>query len=550
MLVKINSATPYGLEAQAISVEVNIASRGLPGFDIIGLPSKTVDESKHRIKTALINLKIDFPYNKKITVNLAPADIPKIGSFYDLPIAVGIICLLKAINPPSKSLFFGELSLDGDLRHTKGAFLLGLFAKEGSYDSVYVPMSNAREVSSIPGIKVFPVENFFQVYEHLLNIRKIKPFLGESFQAELSTEPNSGRKGDSVKLAEPKHLLGEYNSSAVDFSDIIGQESAKRSLELAAAGGHNFIMMGPPGVGKTLLSQAFCSILPPLSLKESLEVTKIFSAGGYIPPNGSLIRERPFRAPHHSISYAGMVGGGTIPRPGEISLAHRGVLFMDEFPEFPSNIIEMLRQPLESGYITISRGVGSFKFPCRFILLLALNPCPCGYFGHSKKECICSPGQIRRYRKKVSGPILDRVDLFTTLSSFGEGDYSFEKVNPFVEKKNTSSFACAETLTKRETSGEVSKRVIKARKIQEKRFEKFGIFCNSEMNNSQTLEFCNLDSAEKTFLDKAASCYGLSARAYFKTIKISRTIADLEGEDRILKEHLAEALQHRVRDFD
>ncbi len=510
MLVKINSATPYGLEAQHIIVEVNIASRGLPGFDIIGLPSKTVDESRHRIKTALINLKIDFPYSKKITVNLAPADLPKAGSFYDLPIAMGIMCLSNNINPPSKSLFFGEVSLDGSLRHTKGAFLLGLYAKENGYDSIYVPEPNANEVSAIPGLKVFPVRNLLDLYNHLMGGKSIKSTEG----MECIVSPN-----------------GEVQNQT-DFSHILGQESAKRSLEIAAAGGHNFLMLGPPGVGKTLLSQAFCSILPPLSQQESLEVTKIYSAGGHIPPNGSLVTTRPFRSPHHSISYVGMVGGGVLPKPGEISLAHRGVLFMDEFAEFPSSILEMLRQPLESGFISVSRSGGTFNFPCRFILLVACNPCPCGFFGSSQKECTCTPGQVRKYRKKLSGPILDRIDLFTTL-------------NPVEEK----DFSVGKSAEKLETSAEIRKRVCNAREIQFSRFKDSGIFCNAEMNNSHILDFCSLGREEQQFLNKAVSCYTLSARAYFKTIKISRTIADLEGEAKILVRHLAEALQHRKREF-
>ena len=522
MLVKINSATPYGLEAQPITVEVDIATRGLPSFDIIGLPSKTVDESRHRIKTALLNLKIDFPSNKKITVNLAPADLPKAGSFYDLPISLGIICLTNNINPPSKSLFFGEVSLDGSLRHTKGAFLLGLYAQENGYESIFLPESNAMEVSSIPGLKIFPVPNLKALYNHLIGLHSLSYIVGDS----------------------AKPVSRKEQSFEVDFKDILGQEMAKRSLEIAAAGGHNFLMLGPPGVGKTLLSQAFCSILPPLSREESLEVTKIYSAGGRIPPNGSLIEDRPFRAPHHSISYAGMVGGGNVPRPGEISLAHRGVLYMDEFAEFPAPILEMLRQPLESGFITISRSMGSFDFPCKFILLVSCNPCPCGFFGSSIKECTCTPGQVRKYRKKLSGPILDRIDLFTILNSVEERDY----LGSVTAGRRDG-----------ESSSEVRKRICVAREIQFSRLKKSEevspvanpsqIFCNAEMKNVHIKKYCPLGREELQFLNKAVSCYSLSARAYFKTIKISRTIADLAGEEKISIPHISEALQHRIREF-
>lgn len=522
MLVKINSATPYGLEAQAISVEVDIASRGLPGFEIIGLAGKPVDESRHRIKTALLNLKIDFPTNKKITVNLAPADLPKAGSCYDLPIATGLICLSKAINPPEKSLFFGEVSLDGTLRHTRGAFLLGLYAQENDFNSVFVPESNALEVAPIPGIDVYPVKSLKDLFEHLCGFNKIFPIAQKTEIAKFS-ELNSGGEAN------------EHRDSTIDFSDIIGQESAKRSLEIAAAGGHNFLMIGPPGVGKTMLSQAFCGILPPLTLPEALEVTKIYSAGGHIPPNGSLITTRPFRSPHHSISYAGMVGGGLIPKPGEISLAHRGVLFMDEFPEFPQQILEMLRQPLESGNITISRNGNNFNFPCKFVLLVACNPCPCGYFGSNQKECNCTPGQIRKYQRKISGPILDRIDLFTHLDPVEAGEYSVDSVSSIPEG--------------RETSQAVRERVCSARSMQKKRFKDSGIFCNSEMSHAQILEFCQLDREETVFLSQAVSKYSLSARAYFKTIKISRTIADLAGEDKIQIRHLSEALHHRIREI-
>lgn len=388
MLTKVLSVASYGLKAVDIEVEVNVAEKGFPGFGIVGLASKAVEEAKERVKTAIINSDIEFP-TAKITINLAPADLPKDGSCYDLPIAIGIISAAGEIkNLPEKSYFYGELSLDGGLRHTKGVFLLAVLAKEQGIKNIFVPRLCANEASVIEGINVFPVDNLKNLIRHLKNEKLIEP----------------------LKIINREELFSNFQAE-FDFNEILGQEQAKRALEIAAAGGHNIFMMGPPGSGKTMLSRAIPGILPDLTEKESLEVTKIFSITGNIPAGGSLVRQRPFRSPHHTTSQVGLIGGGSYPKPGEISLSHRGVLFLDEFPEFGRNTLEALRQPLEDGYVTVSRASGSVTFPAQFMLVAAANPCPCGFLGDPKKECRCNIHQIMNYQKKLSGPIMDRIDL-------------------------------------------------------------------------------------------------------------------------------------------
>jgi len=502
MLIKTQSVANFGLETVGVTVEVNIASKSFPAFSIVGLPNKAIDEAKERVRTALINSSVKFP-QKRITVNLAPADLPKEGSCYDLPIAISIASLITGLKIPAKSLFFGELSLNGDLRHTRGAFLAALWAAENGIDWVFVPASSANEAAVVDGIKVFPVESLSQLMLHFYGQEKIIP----------------------AKNQPPPPA--DWKETEFDFADILGQEQAKRAMEIAAAGGHNIFLEGSPGAGKTMLSRALPGILPPLTKKESLEVTKIYSISGRIPPGGSLITQRPFRAPHHTISRVGLIGGGTRPQPGEISLSHRGVLFMDELPEFPRSILESLRQPLEDGVVTISRAAGQAIFPARFILVAASNPCPCGFLHHPKKACRCTPQEIIRYQKRISGPLLDRIDLYVN-------------VPPVRVEKLSADKRAARFLEKSE---KIRERVIAARQRQEKRL---GI-TNAEMKNKQIRRFCPLDDDCELLLKQAVSQFQLSARGYFRIIKIARTIADLAGKESIGQNHIAEALQYRGR---
>ncbi len=396
MLTKILSASHFGLEAKLIEVEVNVFKKGFPVFSIIGLPNKSIEEAKERVKTALLNSDIDFP-NQKIVVNLAPADIPKEGSLYDLPIAIGVLASMEIVKlPEEKSFFYGELSLDGSLRHTKGVFLLGLAAKALGIKNLFVPFDSANEATVLNGINVYPVKTLIELIGHLNGIKKIEKL---SHSAESFAGPRS-----------------EYLNVEFDFAEIVGQESAKRAMTIAAAGGHNIFMMGSPGAGKTMLARASAGILPPLNEEEALEVTKIFSLSGLIPAGEGLVRTRPFRTAHHTTSRIGLIGGGTNPHPGEISLAHNGVLFLDEFPEFSRSTLEALRQPMEDGEVSITRIAGSVNFPANFMLIAAANPCPCGYLGDPKKECKCTPRMIMKYQSKLSGPLMDRIDLHTSNS--------------------------------------------------------------------------------------------------------------------------------------
>ncbi len=504
MFKKVNSAAYSGLKSIGIDVEINTSKKGLPEFNIVGLPSKAVDESEERVKTAIMNSNSEFP-QRKITINLAPADVPKEGSFYDLPIAVGVLASTMNFNLPEKSLFFGELSLDGTLRHTKGALPLALFAKNNGYKHVFLPEESANEAAVIDGLNIYPVENLDRMVAHLLGKREIEP-------AEYEEE-------------KEKKIKPEF-----DMKEVLGQEQAKRAAEIAAAGGHNLFMMGTPGSGKTMLARAIPGILPPLTESESLEVTEIYSISGNTPPGSGLIRNRPFRAPHHSISKVGLIGGGSRPKPGEVTLAHRGVLFLDEFNEFPRSALEAMRQPLEDGQLTISRSRERVKYPSEFMLIASGNPCPCGYLNHPEKECKCTPRQVTNYRKKISGPILDRIDLHIQVPAV-----DVEKLKK-QRRKNEG-----------ESSAEIRKRVIKARDTQEERFKKEKIRTNAEMKNRHVKAYCNLPEKTEEMLSQAASKFNISARGYFKLIKVSQTIADLNDAEKISPDHVGEALQYRIK---
>ena len=505
MFSKINSIGLSGINGYNVSVEVDTGS-GLPAFDVVGLPDTAVKESRERVRAALKNCGLKFP-TKRITVNLAPANIKKAGPIYDLPICIGLLTSSEQLKADvSDYAFIGEIALSGELRAVDGALPMAIAAFESGIKNIILPKENAKEAAVVKGLNVYGAESLPQIVSHFLSEEKL-----------LKTE---------VDLEE---IFNKQSETALDFADVKGQKNVIFALEIAAAGSHNCLLLGAPGAGKSMVSQRIPSILPPLSFEEALEVTKIHSIAGILPSDTPLITERPFRNPHHTISSIGLSGGGTNPRPGEISLAHNGVLFLDEFPEFKKDALEVLRQPLEDGTITISRVNATLTYPSSVMLIAAMNPCKCGYYGDSTRECTCSEQQIKSYLGKISGPLLDRIDLHIEVPSVKYDDL-------------TDS-------SKSESSADIRKRVIAARKIQEKRFSGVkGIYCNSQMTPKMVSEFCNLEDDAKILLKNAYESLGLSARAHDRILKVSRTIADLKASDSIKKEHIAQAIFYRSLD--
>lgn len=503
-MTKITSAAVLGLDAVPVEVEVDIAAQGLPSFTIVGLPDKAVEEAKERVRAAIRNSGAEFPA-RKITINLAPADLPKEGPSYDLPIALGILIASGQLQVETdKSLFSGELSLDGRVRPINGSLIQALMARDRNLEQFFLPLENAHEAAIVDDVKIYAVPSLKELFYHLSNQQPL---------ARIET----------IRQAENELLNFDY-----DLKDIKGQQQAKRALEIAAAGSHNMLFKGPPGAGKTLLARTLPSILPRLSFKEMIEVTKIYSIAGMLGKE-AMVQGRPFRSPHHTISLVGLIGGGSNPKPGEITLAHRGVLFLDEFPEFPRIILESLRQPIEDAIVSISRAKGKTTFPAKCMLIASQNPCPCGYLGDKTHQCSCSPSQISRYKKRISGPILDRIDIHLDIPAIN--------VDKLTEAESGNV----------ENSKSVRDRVQKARDTQEQRYEGTKITSNAELTNKSIHQYCPLSNECRDLLKMAVNKLCLSGRAYYRVVKLSRTIADLEQAENIAPNHIAEALQYRPK---